>query len=360
MVETNIKTNMKKLTPYWKHLGLAAAFAATLATAQAVIVDSPSVTTGELLIAGDQIIDGPAAVNGDLHYSTVCFSVSNPGAALMPTYFDATLQGKGLYDSWCVTPDTEIVYGATYTALMLTPEEAAGYVMHPQNFDLVLWIINQEFVGQASPGGYGNYTMGDVQNAIWLLIDDSISVDQGPYDDNRVNEIKTAALQYGEGFVPKCGDREIKVLVPVAEGCVNTGAIVAIAQVILIEIPVQCGPGTGTPGYWANHPEAWPVEEIEIGGITYTKEEAIDIMLKSVRNDKRYTLFPALVCAKLNVLIGNESSCIADTIEGADAWWALFESHAVTARSEAWRIGEPLYLLLDQYNNGLLCAPHRN
>jgi hypothetical protein len=25
-----------------------------------------------------------------------------------------------------------------------------------------------------------------------------------------------------------------------------------------------------------------------------------------------------------------------------------------------WRTGEPLYLKLDAYNNGLLCAPHRD
>ena len=38
--------------------------------------------------------------------------------------------------------------------------------------------------------------------------------------------------------------------------------------------PVQ-QPGTGTPGYWKNHPEAWPVADITVGGVTYTKAEAI-------------------------------------------------------------------------------------
>jgi hypothetical protein len=31
----------------------------------------------------------------------------------------------------------------------------------------------------------------------------------------------------------------------------------------------------------------------------------------------------------------------------------------VAASSPAWTIGDPLHVLLDSYNNGLLCAPHR-
>ena len=32
----------------------------------------------------------------------------------------------------------------------------------------------------------------------------------------------------------------------------------------------------------------------------------------------------------------------------------------VKANSDAWDVGEPLYLMLDDYNNGYLCAPHRD
>ena len=85
-----------------------------------------------------------------------------------------------MHDAWCVTPDTQIVYGKTYTGVELSLADAAGYVLKPQNLDLVLWVINQKYVGKPSQAG-GNFTLGDVQNAIWLLIDDSLSVDQGPY-----------------------------------------------------------------------------------------------------------------------------------------------------------------------------------
>lgn len=121
-----------------------------------------------------------------------------------------------------------------------------------------------------------------------------------------------------------------------------------------------CAPGTGTPGYWKNHPQAWPVNTITIGGRTYTKAQAISWMGKAEKGDKTLTMFRALVAAKLNVLVGNESSCISSTIAAADAWMAAHPvGSKVKAASAAWKAGEPLYLKLDRYNNGLLCAPHR-
>jgi hypothetical protein len=32
----------------------------------------------------------------------------------------------------------------------------------------------------------------------------------------------------------------------------------------------------------------------------------------------------------------------------------------VLGASAAWAVGEPLHQLMDDYNNGKLCAPHRN
>lgn len=122
-------------------------------------------------------------------------------------------------------------------------------------------------------------------------------------------------------------------------------------------------PGTGTPGYWKNHPEAWPVEEITIGDVTYSKEDAIGNMKNPGKGDKTYTMFRALVSAKLNVLIGNDDSCIADTISEADAWMVEYGpvGEDVRGNSNAWKCGEPLYEELDDYNNGKLpCASHRD
>lgn len=133
-------------------------------------------------------------------------------------------------------------------------------------------------------------------------------------------------------------------------------------SVVKFRFTVLPSPGTGTPGYWMNHPEAWPVDMIVIGGLDYTRDEAIAWMRMPVATDKTLTMFPALVAAKLNVLIGNSSGCISSTIAAADAWMAMYPvgSGVIAGRRSPWGSGEPLYLLLDQYNNGLLCAPHRD
>ena len=126
-------------------------------------------------------------------------------------------------------------------------------------------------------------------------------------------------------------------------------------------VPPVAEPGTGTPGYWKNHPEAWPVTTITVGGVVYTREQAI-AWLESVGKDKTTTMFSSLVSAKLNVLIGNDSSCVASTIAAADDWMRTYGpvGRGVAAASLAWKLGEPLHRQMDNYNNGMLCAPHRN
>jgi hypothetical protein len=121
-------------------------------------------------------------------------------------------------------------------------------------------------------------------------------------------------------------------------------------------------PGTGTPGYWKNHPDAWPVDEIDIGGVTYSKEEAIAIMNTAGKGDKTWNLFSHLVAAKLNVEMGNPDGCIADGIMAADDWMAMYGPvwSGVKASSEEWKSIESTFHMLDEYNNGLMCAPKRD
>jgi SdrD B-like domain len=133
--------------------------------------------------------------------------------------------------------------------------------------------------------------------------------------------------------------------------------------------PTQA-PGTGTPGYWKNHPEAWPVNSIVIGGHTYSKAEALSF-LDTPGKDKRLTMFSSLLSAMLNVLVGNDASCVSKTISDPDEldaneWMATYAPDgvgvgpAVHASSFAWKIGEPLHRQMDNYNNGMLCAAHRD
>jgi hypothetical protein len=120
-------------------------------------------------------------------------------------------------------------------------------------------------------------------------------------------------------------------------------------------------PGTGTPGYWKNHPEAWPETQITVGGVTYSLHEAI-ALIERPGKDRTLTMFSSLVPAMLNVMIGNDAKCVASTIEAAQEWMASYgpAGEDVHPASFAWKVGEPLHRLLDNYNNGTLCAPHRN
>ena len=129
-------------------------------------------------------------------------------------------------------------------------------------------------------------------------------------------------------------------------------------------------PGCGTPGYWKNHPDAWPVDYITIGGVTYTKAQAIYLFKKADKKDMRYLMFMHLVSAKLNVTIGNSSLVIGPYIVAGEAWMATYapapdglphKDTAVSADSDAWQVdGEDIKDMLDDYNNGLLDAPARD
>src|SRR2546425_793812 len=87
--------------------------------------------------------------------------------------------------------------------------------------------------------------------------------------------------------------------------------------------PPVTSPGTGTPGYWKNHPEAWPVSSITVGGVTYTRDQAI-AWLNKVGKDRTITMFSSLVPAMLNVRIGNDDSCVASTIAAANDWMVKY------------------------------------
>ncbi|MCD6360571.1 MAG: hypothetical protein J7M38_06845, partial [Armatimonadetes bacterium] len=120
-------------------------------------------------------------------------------------------------------------------------------------------------------------------------------------------------------------------------------------------------PGTGTPGYWKTHPEAWPVDTITVGGVTYTRDQAVWIMNNGKKKDRTYTMFDHLVSAKLNVLIGNDDTVIGPYIVQADQWLATYPlGSGVKGSSYAWIIGEPIKDMLDAYNNGELNVPHRD
>ena len=133
--------------------------------------------------------------------------------------------------------------------------------------------------------------------------------------------------------------------------------------------PVPPCPGTGTPGYWKNHPEEWADFTCwECFGLDpdlpWTQNDVIDMLETPTKGDKTYTLFRAVVAAKLNRVAGNGGDCwccVKKTHRRAREWLLDHPvGSGVKANSQAWKKAEPWYQKLDDYNNGLLCAPPRD
>lgn len=109
-------------------------------------------------------------------------------------------------------------------------------------------------------------------------------------------------------------------------------------------------------GYWRHHPDSWPVEVLMVGEVLYTKQEAIAVMNTPGAGDKTYDLFRQLAAAMLNLFSGCNLECIDETVLLADDWFVAHPvGSGVSARDPAWKQAQPWFVLLEQYNSGLLC-----
>lgn len=126
--------------------------------------------------------------------------------------------------------------------------------------------------------------------------------------------------------------------------------------------------GVRTPGYWKNHPDAWPVDQITIGNQAYTRAQAIEIMNKATRKNMWALMFAHVVSAELNLLNGVLAYCGSDidhivqwVADGKDWLAAYQDQQPVRANQSAWTDeAEIIKNTLDAFNNGelsLACAP---
>lgn len=108
-----------------------------------------------------------------------------------------------------------------------------------------------------------------------------------------------------------------------------------------------------TPGYWKNHPEAWPIESIMIGGITYTKAEALEILWMANAKDATYQLASHLIAAKLNVANGvTAPTSVLNAIADADDFLENDYPLGTNPRGADREYALWLKDILDNFNNG--------
>jgi hypothetical protein len=126
--------------------------------------------------------------------------------------------------------------------------------------------------------------------------------------------------------------------------------------------------------YWGENPEAWPVDEIEIGGETYESADAGSLFpdsgkkgkkgkkkSKGSNHDTSAALSQELLTTWLNVLSGADNSEIAETMEAADAWLIEFppesnkkkkKSKKKSKKSKNDKTGKELLKDLRDFNKG--------
>jgi len=138
-----------------------------------------------------------------------------------------------------------------------------------------------------------------------------------------------------------------------------TGLFVAA---VLLGLPAETQAQTGctlTQGFWKNHPEAWPVEMLTVGGVGYMKADLIGLLATPPRGDATYIVAKQLIAAQLNVLNGADAASVgADVvINEAEAWLIAvgLGSWPTGAQRE---VGIQLAEQLDAFNNGLSGIPH--
>jgi hypothetical protein len=121
--------------------------------------------------------------------------------------------------------------------------------------------------------------------------------------------------------------------------------------------PLAPGNCTLTQGFWKNHASDWPLETLVLGGVTYSKAEAIAVLRTAPRGDATYILIHQLIAATLNVAHGADPSAVQATLDAAEAWLgvhALGSKPTSADRDE----GVALAATLDDFNNGRIGPGH--
>ncbi|MEB3343475.1 MAG: SdrD B-like domain-containing protein, partial [Okeania sp.] len=161
-------------------------------------------------------VDLPLGFNG--------FDLDNDGVygetgIAAPSLSDALgVDPNTLYDEGNSQPFSANVYSSYDPAVI--NDGLGGIIEHPENLDLVNWILNNTGTGNA----LASFTTGEIQLAIWQLMDDDppssddllgLEAFSNGFDQANVDQIKTLAQQNGEGFVPEQpGDKVAVILVP--------------------------------------------------------------------------------------------------------------------------------------------------
>jgi hypothetical protein len=122
---------------------------------------------------------------------------------------------------------------------------------------------------------------------------------------------------------------------------------------------------TYTQGYWKNHPSAWPVTSLTIGGVVYSQQQLLALFDTAPQGDASLILAHQLIAALLNVANGAvPSAAVQQAINDAQAWMTANKGsnaalpYGVPAGSTAGNQATALTDTLDSFNSGTAGTPH--
>jgi hypothetical protein len=130
----------------------------------------------------------------------------------------------------------------------------------------------------------------------------------------------------------------------------------AIGQSLLADDAEQGFPCPLGQGYWANHPDDWPVDGLMLGSQFYTKAELL-AFLRGGGSDASLKLAVQLAAARLNIAAGSDSSVVGLTLIQADALLAAFSGklpYNVDPSSATGQQMVNLATVVEAYNTGTL------
>jgi hypothetical protein len=262
-------------------------------------------------------------------FTYVNFTLSNLGAGLS--------LGNGLSQGWCVDSQDFWLQNATYRVFATTGSNQNL----PAPYNTVKWnSINYVLNHKAG------YNIVQIQSVIWKIEGQPLLY--GDLDQN-ATLLYNAALSTGANFSPSQDD-EVAVLL-FFDPALNDGRA---HQSMILEVSCPL-----TQGYWKNHPNAWPVQTLTIGGVTLTETQLLSIFDTPVRGNAAIDLLHQLIAAMLNQAHGAYLSPSAlQTITAANtALQGLITVNAnqsVTVGFSSSAVLTQESSTLDKYNEGLL------
>ncbi|MGE5212605.1 MAG: CSLREA domain-containing protein [Nitrospirota bacterium] len=107
-------------------------------------------------------------------------------------------------------------------------------------------------------------------------------------------------------------------------------------------------------GYWKNHPDQWPITQLQLGNVTYNQEQLLSILNQPVRGNGLVSLAYQEIAAKLNIASGANGTCVQSTLAAADA---LIGNLVIPPIGNGFVRPTSYERILEQYNQGFSCAP---